>query len=386
MSATVLVQALLVLLMAQSTLTACSTTGDTDTPDRSLVPAPAEGVSSGETPPSPDGSEPSSDEPAGSLKSLGFSPGAGLRDQDDARLAGDLDAMVALGAEWIRLDIAWSVVEPEPGRFEWSGSDRLIDAAHERGLEVLALLAYSPAWARPPDTTDKAPPNDHQQFARFVTEAVSRYGQRGVDAWQIWNEPNSALFWEPRPNPQAYGDLLRTSVSAVRSIDPEAIVVSGGLAPAVERPDEGWRSPEAFLSELIDTGALADVDAVGVHPYSFPAHPLDQETVEWNTFLKLPSLHQLLEQSAAGPDRIWITEYGAPTGDHARSVSEADQATLLLAGLDAARQWPWLGPVFLYALRDFRHDPGDLEWNYGILTPDGTPKQAWVDLLAWQSE
>ena len=42
---------------------------------------------------------------------FGFSPGAGLRDQDDARLAGDLAAMVAAGAGWIRIDVDWSLVE-----------------------------------------------------------------------------------------------------------------------------------------------------------------------------------------------------------------------------------------------------------------------------------
>ncbi|MGI9599284.1 MAG: beta-xylosidase, partial [Acidimicrobiales bacterium] len=106
----------------------------------------------------------------------------------------------------------------------------------------------------------------------------------------------------------------------------------------------------------------------------------------WNTFLIVPELHRLLLESQAGPNEIWITEYGAPTGSHSRSLAEADQATLILDALQAAADWPWTGPTFLYAFRDFRNDPENLEWNYGIVGNDGTPKQAWHELLSRQSQ
>lgn len=313
---------------------------------------------------------------------FGFSPGAGLRAEDDANLAGDLDAMTTLGAGWIRLDVDWSSIEREPGVFDWSESDRLMDAALERDLNVLALLAYSPPWATPDGRSDKSPPDDDRAFAEFAVQAASRYGPRGVEAWQIWNEPNSELFWETGPNPERYGALLASATAAIRTVRPDATIVSGGLAPALDRPDDGWLSPETYLDRLIATGALAGVDAVAIHPYSFPALPLDSESADWNTFLRLPALHAMLVDSAVAPDEIWITEYGAPTGSHPRAVSEADQAAMVLQALDEAQARSWLGPVFLYALRDYRMEPGELEWNYGILNNDGSPKQAWHELLA----
>lgn len=314
---------------------------------------------------------------------FGFSPGAGLRSEDDARLTGDLAAMASVGARWVRLDIDWSVIEADQGRFDWSEHDRLIDAARSADLEVLGMLAYSPPWARPPDSTDKHPPFDHGDFARFAAEAVTRYGPDGVAAWQIWNEPNSRLFWSTGPDPELYGHLLEATAAAIRTVDPDATIVSGGLAPAVDRPEDGWLSPETFLTGLLGSAALAEVDAVGIHPYSFPARPLDRDSGSWNTFLRLPALHDRLIEADVGPRQIWITEYGAPTGTHERAVSEDRQAVLITDALDAATDWPWLGPIFLYALRDDRDAPDDLERNYGLLRNDGSAKPAWIELVAW---
>lgn len=313
---------------------------------------------------------------------FGFSPGAELLAQGDERVADDLEAMASLGARWVRLDVDWSIIEREPGVFDWSEPDRLIDAALERDLEVLGLLAYSPSWATADGLSDKAPPDDDRAFAEFAFQAASRYGPRGVKSWQVWNEPNSWLFWETGPDPERYGTLLATTTAAIRRASGGATVISAGLAPGLDRPNDGWLSPETYLDRLIATGALADVDAVAIHPYSFPALPLDPDSAEWNTFLRLPELHDMLVESEVAPDEIWITEYGAPTGTHPRSVSEADQAAMLVEALDAAEDQSWSGPVFLYALRDFRSDPEDLEWNYGVLRHDGSPKQAWHELSA----
>ena len=63
-------------------------------------------------------------------------------------------------------------------------------------------------------------------------------------------------------------------------------------------------------------------------------------------------------------------------------MTEEWQAVLVTDAIDAAQRWPWLGPVFLYALRDYRDAPDELEWNYGLLRHDGTPKPAWRELVA----
>ncbi|MDP9021075.1 MAG: hypothetical protein M3N25_09780, partial [Actinomycetota bacterium] len=88
----------------------------------------------------------------------GFSPGATIFNESDADLARSLDAMAATGGEWVRLDVPWHVVEPNAPvldllgvitsrSFDWSRVDRLVDAAHARGLKVVALPHLTPSWA-----------------------------------------------------------------------------------------------------------------------------------------------------------------------------------------------------------------------------------------------
>lgn len=316
----------------------------------------------------------------GEQATYGFSPGADIRHLSDASLSDDLAAMLEVGASWIRLDIDWSIIEPEPGRYDWDETDRLVEQATANGLQVLGLLTYTPSWARPPESNDKWPPDDEGDFADFATAAVTRYQPLGVHSWEIWNEPNSQLFWAPKPDPARYGRLLTASVDAIRAVDKDAVILSGGLAPGLDREDGASFSPLSFLQALIDFRALDRVDAVAVHPYSFPARPLDPESARWNTFLIVPDMYRLLVDSQVDPRQIWITEYGAPTGDHPRSVDETDQSVFILDALDAAAGWPWAGPTFVYGFRDVGSDLGDLEDNYGIVRNDGSPKQSWHQL------
>ena len=80
---------------------------------------------------------------------VGFSPGSFVLDLPSDELAADLDAVVDAGGRWLRVDVDWSRVEYEPGSYDWDHPDAVIEAARARGLAVLALVAYTPAWARP---------------------------------------------------------------------------------------------------------------------------------------------------------------------------------------------------------------------------------------------
>ncbi len=77
---------------------------------------------------------------------IGFN-GARLSDSD-AQLGANLDAVRNAGATWIRLDVDWSQIEPNPGSSDFSGPDRVVDAARSRGLQVLAIATYTPRWAQ----------------------------------------------------------------------------------------------------------------------------------------------------------------------------------------------------------------------------------------------
>jgi aryl-phospho-beta-D-glucosidase BglC (GH1 family) len=57
---------------------------------------------------------------------------------------------------------------------------------------------------------------------------AARYKPDGVTTFEIWNEPNNASFWQPRPNPAAYTADLIAAYAAIKKASPSAFVISGG--------------------------------------------------------------------------------------------------------------------------------------------------------------
>ncbi len=303
---------------------------------------------------------------------VGISPGSSILSSSDEELNADLDAIEELGATWIRLDIDWSRIEPEQGRWQWDDTDRVVLAARERGLDVLGLLAYSASWARPTDTSNKHGPDDVAAFARFAATAAERYRDDGVITWEIWNEPNSADFWQPEPDPTAYAELVMASTEAIRNVSPDALVMTGGLAPAPDEPPDYW-SPARFLEAMYDTLPPATVDAVAIHPYSFPADPTD-DTKSWNLYAQLPELRRLVERAEGAPTPLWLTEFGAPFDDD----DPGRQSEIVIEGVICSFAQPDPPPVFVYALHDAADDPGDR--RFGLLAADRSQRPAWSDL------
>jgi hypothetical protein len=139
-------------------------------------------------------------------------------------------------------------------------------------MRVLAGILYTPPWARPAGTAPGSPPSNLGDYAAFVRIAVQRYAQRGVHAYEIWNEPNVADFWAPGPDPARYAQLLRRAYAAVKSVDPTATVVSAGLAPygAYGEHSNERMNPLDFLEGMYAHGAAGSFDALGWHPSNYP--------------------------------------------------------------------------------------------------------------------
>jgi polysaccharide biosynthesis protein PslG len=291
---------------------------------------------------------------------------------DSGEMGRALDRVRSTGARWIRVDFPWSVIQREgPDRFDWSRTDRLVSAANARGIRILALATYSPVWARPNGSSDRHPPRDPDDYARFVGAAARRYGPQGLHHWEIWNEPNLRLFWGREPSVAEYIRLLRPAYRAIHAADSGSFVVTGGLAPA--KDERGSISPFWFSLGL---AALAgdSFDALGVHPYSFPKAATTPET--WNTFFAQRYVYLLLAYYGQADKQIWATEIGWPTGTSATSVSESVQAARLLEAIAAWRAYPFDGPLFVYQWRDRGRDRTQYWQNMGIHRFDGSAKPA----------
>ena len=300
---------------------------------------------------------------------IGVSPGFMITTESSTDLRNDLDAVQRLGITRLRIDLSWAVLQPGPDQFDWSSTDRVLDQAHERGLHVLAVIGYEPDWARRRDASGDLRSPDPKQFAAFAQASAERYRTQ-VGAWEIWNEPNTRRFWGTDPDPAAYAAVVAAAAPEIRAADPGAPIVVGSLAPADDGAHE--LSPATFVRGLYDSADLADFDAISVHPYTYPARATGNQ--RFNTFFRLRALHRIMTRRGDGAALIWLTEYGAPTGTSRASVTEAEQSVQITTGIREARQRSYIGPIYIYSLRDAGADRTEPEQNFGVLRSDGFPK------------
>lgn len=301
----------------------------------------------------------------------GISVAAAVYDTD-AVLEKELTGIAQVGATWVRVDFDWSVAAPTPHSYNWSYIDRVVAGAASHGLQVLGVLGNAPTWARVPGTSSHGAPTDVEDFAAFAHAAASRHGG-AVHTWEIWNEPNTSDFWEPVPQPDRYAELLRRSAAAIHEVQPSAVVLSGGLSPTTDVQDGSRVAPSTFLQRLYANGAMADVDGVAMHPYTFPQDPTAPDTA----LMRLPEIHELMAANGDGDKPVWVTEFGVPTGTAAEAVSERQQALMLTETYRRLQRWTWVEGIFFYQLRDGGPDRSDLEQNFGLLHTEYSEKPAY---------
>lgn len=290
------------------------------------------------------------------------------------------DAMADAGVKAVRLHVEWPIIEPARGQYDWRETDSMIDNALQRGMDVLGVVTYTPAWAATPEGRQHIHPHpaDPQMFADFTRIAAERYRGK-VRAWEVWNEPNVETHWAPKPDGALYADLLKRTYTALKAVDPANVVLTGGTSPTVDAPVK--ISPVTFVSQLYANGAGNYFDAVAMHPYSTP-NLLSAPGPEWSSNSDIAGVTRIMQANGQGDKKIWFTEFGAPTvSGHEFGVPPARQAEILVDGIDYLRGLANGGPIYLFDFQDIQTGNSYVELNYGLLRTDFTPKPSYDAVL-----
>jgi hypothetical protein len=168
-------------------------------------------------------------------------------------------ALARLGVEVVRLRFTWN--EPVPGRYEWSGYDRVMESLEEAGLKALVSLSGHPAWSLPfgeptpavvrehPDQT--CDPKFHAAFGRYVYEFCQRYWRGGKGAlWAVehWHQPwegFSTSGWQS--DARHYRALLEQMARNARRVDPRIRTAAAGSILNTEVKLAGGDDPREHL-------------------------------------------------------------------------------------------------------------------------------------------
>lgn len=301
---------------------------------------------------------------------------------DEAYIRRTLTQVNEMGASWIVELFPWAYIQPRSRYgFDWTGADLVIAHARAQSLNVVARLDIVPAWARPPNTTDRYLDRAHfADFAHFAAAFAERYAPQGVRHIIIWNEPNLRFEWGERPpDPGAYTDLLKQTYPAIKAVAPEAIVIAGALSPGPSLEGGNLRMDDMqFLASLADAGAFPFFDMWAVHAYGGQEPPDAESGIDRVNFRRIELVRELLDRLGGSDKRIIITEGGY--NDHPRwsgAVRPADRIRWTIATYEQSRHYPWLEATILWQFSTpFLTRSYPDAWNF--VHPDGTPRAIYL--------
>jgi polysaccharide biosynthesis protein PslG len=310
----------------------------------------------------------------------------------------DLELIRQMRFDYVKQIFSWLDIEPDPALpYNWLHADAVVDEVEYRQLKLIARIGEPPSWAilsNPGDAT--TPPYNLAEFAIFCGDLAARYKGR-IAGYQVWNEPNLTREWAGRvPNAEAYAKLLKACYTAIKAADPNAIVISAGLAPTGTLPPEAVPD-EKFLSEMYQAGISSYYDVLGIHAPGYksaPDVPPDDPSLggnRWQAFRHVEDMRAIMVANGEGYKQIALLEFGwtidprdnivndtgtsIPNPYRWHAVTEQQQADYLVAAYRyAAEHWrPWMGLMIMIYVPDPGWTENNEEYWWSITTTGYEP-------------
>ncbi len=168
--------------------------------------------------------------------------------------ASTITAVRNSGMTWVKHQVRYALgADP-------SGVSGLINTAHQNGFKVLLGIVGDPAALG-------------ASFDSYVSTFATYLGgvaALGADAIEVWNEPNIDREWPAgQINGGSYTRMLAAAFNAIKSRNPNTLVISGAPAPTGFFGSAGCANggcnDDAFMQQMAAAGAANYMDCVGLH-------------------------------------------------------------------------------------------------------------------------
>lgn len=328
------------------------------------------------------------------------------------------DLIQASGAGSVRAFFPWDDVQIQgPNDFYWDYLDSMVIAARNHGLKIVPVLVDVPSWAvAPANRGDEAvyafPPQNNEDYARFVAATVSRYKPGGAlaqaEGWQdgygittfeighefnvgkIMVDDKRMFFAGWLGNLDQYVDLLKAGHDAVKQECAECKVLNGAAGDDVPvayntpRTDPGglrqtvWQGVEDLYENIQarhpDDPQAADryFDILNIHSYEwFMLSGQGQYPDFYRSYAfpdrqwyrdRLTLVTGVMSRYGDGDKDLWLTETSYASDNNGDSfagyLSEQKQAEALRAVYEEASAYPQVKTVFWWYAYDINYKVG----------------------------
>lgn len=277
--------------------------------------------------------------------------------------------MQDIGMNWVKFQHKWS-----PGDSPDAVAGRIADA-HNSGFKVLLSIPGAQTYPSPGGI----------DFGAYV-DFLGGVAALGPDAIEVWNEQNIDFEWPAGEiDPSSYvNNMLAPAYNAIKSANPNVMVVGGALAPTgFDNGVNAW-SDSRYVAGMAAAGAARYMDCIGVHhnagatsPAASSGHPAGSH---YSWYFR-PTM-DLYYNAFGGATKVCFTELGYVSPDGFSGISQhfgwaadntvGEHAQWLAEAVRLAQSSGKVRMLIIFNV-DFTHyDPnGDPQAGYAIVRPDG---------------
>lgn len=321
---------------------------------------------------------------------------------EEAKIRASMRLIRDAGFVFIRQEFPWEDLEPtRQGEFwdpkfkhsTWDKYDRIVALADEYGLEIIARLDHPPNWTRADGAArgNFAPPDNYADYGAFVRAVVARYRGK-IKYYQLWNEPNIYPEWGAQDvNAQDYTRLLKIGYTSAKQADPNAVIISAGLAQTLETGPRNV-SDLIFLRQMYDAGARDYFDILAVMNYGLFTGPGDRRADAARTNFSRPMLlREIMVQNGDANKPMWAMEIGWNALPRAFENAPYGRVTVEQQGRYAAQayeraqtEWPWMGVMnYWFFKRAYDNERDQPFFYFRLFDPDFKPQPVYQALKAY---
>ncbi|GCF06884.1 glycosyl hydrolase [Dictyobacter arantiisoli] len=219
-----------------------------------------------------------------------------------------------LNIHWIRYQLNWSTIEPQPHIYHWEILDAAVKLANDNHIHMTFPLQAAPSWALRQMCAGRLLFPGPAEMANFGQSVAQRYnGKSGhgyIESYEVGNEEFDSLWtgnWSESIAcriPDYYGPILQATYPTIKAASPQAQVGMNSIwwvnGPHIKD----------YMQWLYQHHEGKYFDFANFHYYSCTRDPAVGQADSPSFHQEWQTIHAVMQAYEDQAKPIWVTEVG----------------------------------------------------------------------------